>query len=133
MDAFEFHERGFPSKNSVLPPGMPESGDYHFRTGGEAHVNDPAGIASLQDAVREKNQKAYDAYSKNAHEQIKAVTLRVRAICASGVPGSWLTDAWNQGLLDFDYESRTPIPVDQVSHVAPFHRHARAVSDQTSR
>jgi glutamate synthase domain-containing protein 2 len=68
--------------------------EYHWRDGGEAHINDPSGIASLQDAVREKNQTAYDAYSKNAHEQIKNVTLR--------------------GLLDFDYEGGTPIPIDQV-------------------
>lgn len=26
MDTFEFHERGWPSRNPVLPPGMPESG-----------------------------------------------------------------------------------------------------------
>lgn len=94
MDAYEFHERGFPSRNGVLPPGMPESGEYHWRAGGEAHINDPAGIANLQDAVREKNQTAYDAYSKNAHEQVKAVTLR--------------------GLLEFDYGAATPIPIEQV-------------------
>ncbi len=52
------------------------------------------GIANLQDAVREKNQSAYDAYSKNAREQVKRVTLR--------------------GLLEFDFEKATPIPIDQV-------------------
>lgn len=75
-------------------PFQPESGEYHFRNGGEAHINDPMGIANLQDAVREKNQNAYDAYSKNAREQVKRVTLR--------------------GLLDFDFDKATPIPVDQV-------------------
>lgn len=121
MDAFEFHTRAFPKVspgrdaehgllqpltclsspvlavpqgNRPTPPGLPETGEYHFRTGGEAHINDPAGIASLQDAVREKNQRSYDAYSQNAHEQIKRVTLR--------------------GLLEFDFQSRTPIPIEQV-------------------
>ncbi|PPR08093.1 hypothetical protein CVT24_010554 [Panaeolus cyanescens] len=94
MDAFELHERGWPSRETILPPGMPESGEYHWRDGGEAHINDPAGLASLQDAVREKNQSAYDAYARNANEQTRSVHLR--------------------GLLDFRYESATPIPIEQV-------------------
>ncbi|KAJ7184267.1 NADPH-dependent glutamate synthase [Mycena filopes] len=94
MDAFELHERGWPSRETILPPGMPESGEYHWRDGGEAHINDPSGIANLQDAVREKNQTAYDAYSRNATEQTKSVQLR--------------------GLLEFRYESATAIPIEQV-------------------
>ena len=94
MDTFEMHERGYPSRKTILPPGMPESGEYHWRDGGEAHINDPSGIANLQDAVREKNQTAYDAYARNAHDQVKAVTLR--------------------GLLEFDYSKATPIPVEHV-------------------
>lgn len=94
MDAFELHERGWSSRETILPPGMPESGEYHWRDGGEAHINDPAGIASLQDAVREKNQTAYDAYARNANEQTKSVHLR--------------------GLLDFRYENATAIPIEQV-------------------
>jgi glutamate synthase (NADPH/NADH) len=85
---------GWPSRETIIPPGMPESGEYHWRDGGEAHINDPAGIANLQDAVREKNQSAYDAYARNANEQTKSVHLR--------------------GLLDFRYESTTPIPIEQV-------------------
>ncbi|KAI6043136.1 NADPH-dependent glutamate synthase [Pisolithus marmoratus] len=94
LDAFELHERGWPSRETILPPGMPESGEYHWRDGGEAHINDPAGIANLQDAVREKNQTAYDAYALNANEQTKSIHLR--------------------GLLDFRYENTTPIPIEQV-------------------
>lgn len=94
MDAFEYHERGYPSRETILPPGLPESGEYHWRDGGEAHVNDPMGMANLQDAVRTKNQKSYDAYAENARNMIKAVTLR--------------------GLLDFDYESAKPVPIEEV-------------------
>ncbi|KAF6765062.1 NADPH-dependent glutamate synthase [Ephemerocybe angulata] len=94
MDAFELHERGWPSRDVILPPGMPESGEYHWRDGGEAHINDPTGIANLQDAVREKNQTAYDAYARNANEQTQRIHLR--------------------GLLDFRYESTTAIPIEQV-------------------
>lgn len=98
LDAFEFHERGFPSREVVLPPGLPESGEYHWRDGGEAHINDPVSIANLQDAVRSKNQKAYDIYSQNAQKQVRAVTLR--------------------GLLDFDYDCAQSIPIEQVE---PWH------------
>ena len=94
MDAFELHERGWPSRETLIPPGMPESGEYHWRDNGEAHINDPTGIANLQDAVRERSQSAYDAYSRNAHEQSKNIQLR--------------------GMLDFRYEAATPIPIEQV-------------------
>jgi glutamate synthase (NADPH/NADH) len=94
MDAFEYHERGYPSRETVLPPGLPESGEYHWRDNGEAHVNDPNGVASLQDAVREKNQHSYDTYAANAHNQIKKITLR--------------------GLLDFAYDQGQEIPIEQV-------------------
>ncbi len=68
---------------------MPESGEYHWRDGGEAHINDPTGIANPQDAVREKNQGAYDAYSRNANKQVKRVQ--------------------SCGLLEFRYENPTAI------------------------
>jgi len=93
-DAFRFHERGFPSRYTVGIDGLPESGEYHWRDGGEAHINDPASVANIQDAVRTKNDKSYEAYSRSEYEQIKACTLR--------------------GLLDFKFEDRNPVPIDQV-------------------
>lgn len=99
MDAFELHERGFPSKETIVPPGLPESGEYHWRDGGEAHINDPTAVANLQDAVRQKNKKSYDAYKDATRKQVEAVTLR--------------------GLLDFDYsDSMAEIPLEQVE---PWH------------
>ena len=95
MDAFAMHQRGYPSgRQTAIAAGLPETGEYHWRDGGEPHINDPTGIANLQDAVRQKNQNAYDAYSHNMTEQMKRTTLR--------------------GLLDFAYEKATPIPIDQV-------------------
>ncbi|GAA5893171.1 hypothetical protein JCM6882_003903 [Rhodosporidiobolus microsporus] len=47
LDALELHDCGYPSRETVLPPGLPESGEYHFRTGGEAHINDPAGVSAV--------------------------------------------------------------------------------------
>ncbi|KAI1083828.1 glutamate synthase [Whalleya microplaca] len=93
-DAFRFHERGFSSRYTVGITGLPESGEYHWRDGGEPHINDPTSIANVQDAVRTKNDKSYEAYSRSEYEQIKACTLR--------------------GMLDFKFEDTNPIPIDQV-------------------
>ncbi|KIR41148.1 glutamate synthase (NADPH/NADH) [Cryptococcus deuterogattii 99/473] len=94
MDAFEFHERAWPTRDAIRVPGMPESGEYHYRQGSEMRVNDPVSIAQLQDAVRQKNQAAYDTYSKNSRESIKRGTLR--------------------GLLEFNFENATSVPIEQV-------------------
>ncbi|KAL7269400.1 glutamate synthase [NADH] [Rhizina undulata] len=94
QDAFALHETGYPSRQIVTIPGLPETGEYHWRDGGEAHVNDPVSIANIQDAVRTKNDKSYEAYSLSEYEQIKNCTLR--------------------GLLDFDFENSKAIPIDQV-------------------
>ena len=94
QDAIAFHEKGFPSREIVTIPGLPESGEYHWRDGGEPHVNDPVSIANVQDAVRTKNDKSYEAYSLSEYESIKNCTLR--------------------GMLDFDFETRNPVPIDQV-------------------
>lgn len=93
-DAFRFHEKGFPSRYTVSVPGLVESGEYHWRDGGEPHINDPTSIANIQDAVRTKNDKSYEAYSLSEYEQIKSCTLR--------------------GLLDFKFDESTPVPIDQV-------------------
>ncbi|KAI9671218.1 MAG: glutamate synthase [NADH] [Caeruleum heppii] len=94
QDAFAFHEKGYPSRNVISVPGLAESGEYHWRDGGESHINDPVSIANIQDAVRTKNDKSYEAYSISQYEQIKNCTLR--------------------GLLDFSFDERTPVPIDQV-------------------
>jgi glutamate synthase (NADPH/NADH) len=94
QDAFALHEKGFPTRAIVEVPGLAETGEYHWRDGGEPHVNDPTAIANIQDAVRTKNDKSYEAYSRAELERIKDCTLR--------------------GLLDFDFEQRPPVPIDQV-------------------
>ncbi|KAF2755300.1 glutamate synthase [Pseudovirgaria hyperparasitica] len=94
QDAFALHEKGYPSKSIVEIPGLAETGEYHWRDGGEPHVNDPTAIANIQDAVRSKNDKSYEAYSIAEYERIKDCTLR--------------------GLLDFDFEDRAAVPIEQV-------------------
>lgn len=94
QDAFALHEKGFPSRDIREIPGLAETGEYHWRDGGEPHVNDPVSIANIQDAVRYKNDKSYEAYSRSEYEQIKNCTLR--------------------GLLDFDFDATSSIPIEQV-------------------
>ncbi|MCJ1391432.1 glutamate synthase [NADH] [Xylographa bjoerkii] len=94
QDAFAFHEKGFPTRHIMNIPGLAETGEYHWRDGGEPHINDPVSIANIQDAVRTKNDKSYEAYSMSEYEQIKNCSLR--------------------GMLDFCFDERTPVPIDQV-------------------
>jgi glutamate synthase (NADPH/NADH) len=93
-EAFAFHEKGWPTIQIQEISGLAETGEYHWRDGGEAHVNDPVSIANIQDAVRNKNSKSYEAYARSEYEQIKNCTLR--------------------GLLDFDFDQRTEIPIETV-------------------
>lgn len=94
QDAFTMHLRGYPTRVTVKATGLPESGEYHWRDGGDHHINEPSAIANLQDAVRNKNERAYAQYSKIEQAAIRNCTLR--------------------GLLDFDSKGSTPVPIDQV-------------------
>ncbi|KAK9094113.1 hypothetical protein Scep_025582 [Stephania cephalantha] len=79
-DAFRLHELAFPVRS--LPPGsaeavaLPNPGDYHWRKGGEVHLNDPLAIAKLQEAARANSVTAYKEYSKRIQELNKTCNLR---------------------------------------------------------
>ncbi|KAJ3199676.1 glutamate synthase [NADH], partial [Entophlyctis luteolus] len=97
LDTLKLHDSAWPSRATISfnDSTLPESGNFHWRNGGEPHINDPTTVGSLQDAVRNKNKSSYDAYSKHCHEQIKHCTLR--------------------GMLDFDFGSEeSMVPLDEV-------------------
>ncbi|GMP24829.1 hypothetical protein CsSME_00001969 [Camellia sinensis var. sinensis] len=79
-DALQLHELAFPTRG--FPPGsaeavsLPNPGDYHWRKGGEVHLNDPLAIAKLQEATRGNSVAAYKEYSKRIHELNKNCNLR---------------------------------------------------------
>lgn len=51
-------------------------GFYHWRSGGEKHINDPVSIANLQDAARSNNKSQYDKFKESTIESVKDCTLR---------------------------------------------------------
>ncbi|XP_033635249.1 putative glutamate synthase [NADPH] [Asterias rubens] len=53
-----------------------EPGQYHWRSGGEKHINDPTSVANLQEATRNKSQTAYDKFRESQEAVIRDCTLR---------------------------------------------------------
>ncbi|XP_078001454.1 uncharacterized protein LOC144453955 [Glandiceps talaboti] len=51
-------------------------GQYHWRSGGEKHINEPQSIANLQDAARNNNKNAYEKFVESATENVKYCSLR---------------------------------------------------------
>ncbi|KAL7214119.1 hypothetical protein ACSBR1_026520 [Camellia fascicularis] len=96
-DVLQLHDLAFPTR--VFPPGsaeavsLPNPGDYHWRKGGEVHLNDPLAISKLQEAARVNSVAAYKEYSKCIQELNKNCNLR--------------------GLLKF-IEAEVKVPLDEV-------------------
>lgn len=85
--------------NKILPDNhiLRNPGQYHWRNGGEAHINEPTSIASLQEAVSSNSLKAFEAYKQTTLESVKKCTLR--------------------GQLEF-IPSQNPIDIDEVESAA---------------
>lgn len=86
--------------NGSLPPALllPNPGEYHYRSNekSERHINDPVGMAKLQDAARTNSRQAFEDYSRIVNEVNRHSTLR--------------------GLLRFT--KREPVPLEEVEPVA---------------
>lgn len=76
----------------VMNPGF-----YHWRDGGEKHINDPQSIANLQAAAKNNNKNAYDKFTESAWGSVRKCTLR--------------------GQLDFVY-AKEPLDVSEVEEAA---------------
>ena len=97
-----------PSRETTIPPGVPESGEHHWRDGSEAHINDPSGIANLQDAVHEKNPAAFDAHTKNVNDRARGSSPFISVVTSGSVtrvPPPFLSTKWGPG---------TRLPVDSL-------------------
>ena len=71
------HEFGYPPRDVVSLPVLPNPGDFHWRRHGDTHMWDPESIANLQVAARGDDREAYWRFAKQANEEsTKRSTLR---------------------------------------------------------
>jgi glutamate synthase (NADPH/NADH) large chain len=89
------HAIGFPQRDSDRIPVLPNPGDIHWRSGGDAHMWNPNTIANLQIAARTNSAEAYAAFAKHSNEDAtRRCTFR--------------------GLLNFNHDINEPISIDEV-------------------
>ncbi|KAJ1445924.1 hypothetical protein M885DRAFT_502385 [Pelagophyceae sp. CCMP2097] len=81
-DVVTRHEAAWGKLSSSSPlltstaPKLPNPGQFHFRDGGEAHLNTPQSMVALQLAARNNSREAFHAYQKQVDESNAACTLR---------------------------------------------------------
>jgi glutamate synthase (NADPH/NADH) len=93
-DLERFHESAYPAHSTDLDDLVRSDGQFHYRDGGEAHLNTPAGMVNLQLAARTNSREAYKEYSRLTNEQNKKVTLR--------------------GQLKFRFDPSRAVPLEEV-------------------
>lgn len=79
-EAFERHKNAFQTGCDTLI--LRDAGKYHWRAGGEKHVNDPASIASLQESALSKNRNAYNRFVESTMESVIVMSSR-KASCTT--------------------------------------------------
>ncbi|PNF31497.1 Glutamate synthase [NADH], amyloplastic [Cryptotermes secundus] len=74
-EAYERHYLSYGDHTSDMlvlrNPGL-----YHWRSGGEKHINDPLSIANLQEAAVNKSSNAYDRFRESTMESVRSCALR---------------------------------------------------------
>ncbi|CAH0556615.1 unnamed protein product [Brassicogethes aeneus] len=75
-EALERHQNAF--RLSVDNLILRDNGNYHWRAGGEKHLNEPASIAALQESAVNKNQGAYEKFRESTMESVRNCMLRGR-------------------------------------------------------
>jgi len=88
------HAIGFPGREVVAEPVLPNPGDFHWRLGGDRHMWDPEAVADLQSAARTNNEDAYWRFADHVNKtNTRETNLR--------------------GLLSFK-TTTAPIPLEEV-------------------
>jgi glutamate synthase (NADPH/NADH) large chain len=89
------HSLGYPAKDSERIPVLNNPGDFHWRTGGDAHMWNPNTIFNLQLASRNNSSGAYAEFARHVNEEAtQQCTLR--------------------GLLKFRTDVNASIPIEEV-------------------
>ena len=95
LEALRRHSLGYPANEDLRLDSLPNPGEFHWRSTGERHAWEPKAIFSLQVAARRDDRNAYNEFAETVNKQAhESCTLR--------------------GLLQFDFDARTPVPVDEV-------------------
>lgn len=97
-DLERFHEDAFPIHDNEDSVMIRSDGQFHYRAGGEAHLNTPDAMVNLQIAARTDSREAYKEFARITNEQNQKVTLR--------------------GQLKFKFDPSKAIPVDEVEPVS---------------
>jgi len=91
-DLMKLHLEAYPEHTDEIPL-VRNAGQFHYRSGGEAHLNTPTGMVALQQSARLNSKDMYKNYADHVNEMNKSVTLR--------------------GALKFK-DGLTPIPLEEV-------------------
>ena len=82
------HALGYPPRNEVRLPTLPNPGEFHWRADGEKHMWNPESISALQVAARTNNFESYKQFSDHINNSNKALcALRGLMNLKSGVNG----------------------------------------------
>ena len=94
------HDMGFDPMGLPIDPATDSQGMHYLRSGNgaEEHLWDPMTILTLQKAVREGSYEEYKEYSRLSRHEDTPHSLR--------------------GLLEFDREKVTPVPLEEVEPVS---------------
>ena len=95
-DLLALHRSAYPAHTDAVPL-LRNPGNFHYRNGGEAHLNTPQGMVQLQQASRLNSRDAFKAYTKHVDEVNKSVTLR--------------------GVLKLKVDKAKSIPISEVGRV----------------
>ena len=106
------HNIGFPIDSSDRIPVLDNPGDFHWRTGGDAHMWNPNTIFNLQLAARSNSRDAYDQFAKFSNEDstrrctfrglLRFKTEQTEAIDVSEVePASEIVKRFATGAMSF--------------------------------
>lgn len=76
LETLERHAITYAETKNPATKILRNPGQYHWRAGGEGHVNDPASVGNLQEAAINKDQNAWERYKQSSMSSIRQCTLR---------------------------------------------------------
>ena len=98
-ESLQRHRLGYPERTADNVRQLPNPGDIHWRSGGDAHMWDPISISNLQVAAKTNSRDAYEAFAQHANTvATRQATLR--------------------GLLALKTGVFEPVPLDEVEPAA---------------